>query len=78
MIDECVICDDPRPEWPRDRVIAGELTRGDINMIRRENDLGPICGRSCMTDRYAEHCELLGTNDLAVAPRFGGPGWREL
>jgi len=77
LTNRCAVCATERPDWPRDRVIAGELTRGDINMIRAEHDMDPICSKSCMHERYREHCDLLGADDLQVAARFGGPGYRE-
>lgn len=73
--DRCVECDAPREEWPRDRVITGELTRGDVNGIRsREGNLGPICSKACMLERDGEYRELFGHGYQPPAPRFGGPG----
>ena len=75
---DCTVCDSPQDEWPRDRVIVGELTRGDVNSQRRRKDLGLICSRSCMLERSEEHRKVFGWLSLDVDARFGGPGWHKL
>ena len=66
----CVVCEDPREEWPRDRVILGELTRGDVNMERRDADVGPICSRSCMLELGFDVLPKREISSLSISPRF--------
>ena len=73
----CVVCDKPRDEWPRDSVLIGEFTRGEINHQREEEGLDPFCGsHDCKMELSEELLDMYGT--LFPAARFGGPGWHKL
>lgn len=75
--DRCVVCGDPRQEWPTEVVLIGELTRHEVNRDLDERGEGPLCGRhECKHERSDVLLDLYGT--LSKAARFGGPGYNEL